>query len=318
MRNARRLLAALLAVVMLIPSILVPGYAAETTGFKDVREDSWYANAVDYVSAAGYMKGTSKDAFSPGEDVTRAMFVTILSRVARAQTDNTVSAFGDVAANRYYSGAIDWAAEKEIVNGVGGGLFAPYRSITRQDLAVMLYRFVNAMGCELSAGESRTYTDEAKISAYAADAVRFVTSTGLFAGYQDGSFRPKATATRAQTAVIVMRLAQLLDGQIVDPEPMPAQSFDQTSEQMQVSVNAPVGALPENTKMTVSRVTDEAALAAIAQKSCAEIFAAADITFTKDGAELEPEKAVEVQIAMAGLESIKNPTVVHVKDDGSL
>ena len=317
MRNARRLLAALLAVVMLIPSILVPGYAAETTGFKDVREDSWYANAVDYVSAAGYMKGTSKDAFSPGEDVTRAMFVTILSRVARAQTDNTVSAFGDVAANQYYSGAIEWAAEKEIVNGVGGGLFAPYRSITRQDLAVMLYRFVNAMGYELSAGESRTYTDEAAISAYAADAVRFVTSTGLFAGYQDGSFRPKATATRAQTAVIVMRLAQLLDGQIVDPEPMPAQSFDQTSEQMQVSVNAPEGALPENTRMTVSRVTDEAALAELASKVGAEVLGAADISFAKDGAELEPARKVNVRISLDALQSAKNPAVVHVKDDGS-
>lgn len=317
MRNARRLLAALLAVVMLIPSILVPGYAAETTGFKDVREDSWYANAVDYVSAAGYMKGTSKDAFSPGEDVSRAMFVTILSRVARAQTDNTVSAFGDVAANQYYSGAIEWAAEKEIVNGVGGGLFAPYRSITRQDLAVMLYRFVNAMGYELSAGESRTYTDEAAISAYAADAVRFVTSTGLFAGYQDGSFRPKATATRAQTAVIVMRLAQLLDGQIVDPEPMPAQSFDQTSEQMQVSVNAPVGALPENTKMTVNRVTDEAALAELASKVGAEVLGAADISFAKDGAELEPARKVSVRISLDALQSAKNPAVVHVKDDGS-
>ncbi len=317
MRNARRLLAALLAVVMLIPSILVPGYAAETTGFKDVREDSWYANAVDYVSAAGYMKGTSKDAFSPGEDVTRAMFVTILSRVARAQTDNTVSAFGDVAANQYYSGAIEWAAEKEIVNGVGGGLFAPYRSITRQDLAVMLYRFVNAMGYELSAGESRTYTDEAAISAYAADAVRFVTSTGLFAGYQDGSFRPKATATRAQTAVIVMRLAQLLDGQIVDPEPMPAQSFDQTSEQMQVSVNAPEGALPENTRMTVSRVTDEAALAELASKVGAKVLGAADISFAKDGAELEPARKVSVRISLDALQSAKNPAVVHVKDDGS-
>ncbi len=317
MRNARRLLAALLAVVMLIPSILVPGYAAETTGFKDVREDSWYADAVDYVSAAGYMKGTSKDAFSPGEDVTRAMFVTILSRVARAQTDNTASAFGDVAANQYYSGAIEWAAEKEIVNGVGGGLFAPYRSITRQDLAVMLYRFVNAMGYELSAGESRTYTDEAAISAYAADAVRFVTSTGLFAGYQDGSFRPKATATRAQTAVIVMRLAQLLDGQIVDPEPMPAQSFDQTSEQMQVSVNAPEGALPENTRMTVSRVTDEAALAELASKVGAKVLGAADISFAKDGAELEPARKVSVRISLDALQSAKNPAVVHVKDDGS-
>ncbi len=317
MRNARRLLAALLAVVMLIPSILVPGYAAETTGFKDVREDSWYANAVNYVSAAGYMKGTSKDAFSPGEDVTRAMFVTILSRVARAQTDNTVSAFSDVAANQYYSGAIDWAAEKEIVNGVGGGLFAPYRSITRQDLAVMLYRFVNAMGYELSAGESRTYTDEAAISAYAADAVRFVTSTGLFAGYQDGSFRPKATATRAQTAVIVMRLAQLLDGQIVDPEPMPAQSFDQTSEQMQVSVNAPEGALPENTRMTVSRVTDEAALAELASKVDAKVLGAADISFAKDGAELEPARKVSVRISLDAIQNAKNPAVVHVKDDGS-
>ena len=317
MRNARRLLAALLAVVMLIPSILVPGYAAETTGFKDVREDSWYADAVDYVSAAGYMKGTSKDAFSPGEDVTRAMFVTILSRVARAQTDNTASAFGDVAANQYYSGAIDWAAEKGIVNGVGGGLFAPYRSITRQDLAAMLYRFVNAMGYELSEGESRTYTDEAAISAYAADAVRFVTSTGLFAGYQDGSFRPKATATRAQTAVIVMRLAQLLDGQIVDPEPMPAQSFDQTSEQMQVSVNAPEGALPENTKMTVSRVTDEAALAELASKVDAKVLGAADISFAKDGAELEPARKVSVRISLDALQNAKNPAVVHVKDDGS-
>ncbi len=317
MRNARRLLAALLAVVMLIPSILVPGYAAETTSFKDVREDSWYADAVDYVSAAGYMKGTSKDAFSPGEDVTRAMFVTILSRVARAQTDNTASAFGDVAANQYYSGAIEWAAEKEIVNGVGGGLFAPYRSITRQDLAVMLYRFVNAMGYELSAGESRTYTDEAAISAYAADAVRFVTSTGLFAGYQDGSFRPKATATRAQTAVIVMRLAQLLDGQIVDPEPMPAQSFDQTSEQMQVSVNAPEGALPENTRMAVSRVTDEAALAELASKVDAKVLGAADISFAKDGAELEPARKVSVRISLDALQNAKNPAVVHVKDDGS-
>ena len=319
MRNARRLLAALLAVVMLIPSILVPGYAAETTGFKDVREDSWYANAVDYVSAAGYMKGTSKDAFSPGEDVTRAMFVTILSRVARAQTDNTVSAFGDVAANQYYSGAIDWAAEKGIVNGVGGGLFAPYRSITRQDLAVMLYRFVNAMGYELSEGESRTYTDEAAISAYAADAVRFVTSTGLFAGYQDGSFRPKATATRAQTAVIVMRLAQLLDGQIVDPEPMPAQSFNGAAgEDMSVSVNAPKGALPEGTGMALAPVTDEASLEILAAKAQSRVFAAADISFIKDGEEIEPNAAVEVQISLDKLQNIENPTVVHINKSGSV
>jgi uncharacterized repeat protein (TIGR02543 family) len=175
------------------------------------------------------------------------------------------------------------------------------------------------MGYELSAGESRTYTDEAAISACAADAVRFVTSTGLFAGYQDGSFHPTDTATRAQTAVIVMRLAQLLDGQIVKPEPMPAQSFDgEAGEDMTVSVNAPEGALPKDTGMALCPVTDEASLEILAAKAKAEVYAAADISFIKDGEELEPEKAVEVQIALDGLENIENPAIVHVNKMGNV
>lgn len=317
-KTGMRLLAVLLAVVMVLPSVLIPGMAAEATGFTDVPEGSWYGDAVNYVSEKGYMAGVGDNRFAPNDEVTRAMFVTILARITMAETDGTVSAFTDVPENKWYTGAVNWAAENGIVNGVGDGMFAPGKSITRQDLCTILYRFVNAMDYELTVGEEKTFTDSASVSSYAAEAVRYASSVGLIAGYDDGTFRPKATATRAQMAVIIMRLARLLDGQIVKPEPMPAQSFDQTSEQMQVSVNAPEGALPENTKMTVSRVTDEAALAAIEAKAGTKVYAAADISFSKDETEIEPSAEVEVQIVMDGLESIKNPTVVHVKDDGSL
>lgn len=314
-----RLLAVLLAVVMVLPSLLIPGMAAEATGFKDVPQGSWYEDAVNYVSEKGYMTGVGEDKFAPNDEVTRAMFVTILARITMVETDASASAFTDVPANKWYTGAVTWAAENGVVNGVGSGSFAPGKSITRQDLCTILYRFVNAMDYELTVGEEKTFTDSASVSSYAAEAVRYASSVGLIAGYDDGTFRPKATATRAQMAVIIMRLARLLDGQIVKPEPMPAQSFNGAAgEDMTVAVNAPAGALPENTNMTVSRVTDEAKLASIAEKINGQVYAAADITFSKDGAELEPEKNVEVQISLDGLESIKNPTVVHVKDDGSL
>lgn len=318
-KTGTRLLAVLLAVVMVLPSVLIPGMAAEATGFTDVPEGSWYEDAVNYVSEKGYMAGVGDNKFAPNDEVTRAMFVTILARITMAETDGTVSAFTDVPENKWYTGAVSWAAENGIVNGVGDRMFAPGKSITRQDLCTILYRFVNAMDYELTVGEEKTFTDGASVSSYAAEAVRYASSVGLIAGYDDGTFRPKATATRAQMAVIIMRLARLLDGQIVKPEPMPAQSFNGAAgDDMTVSVNAPKGALPENTNMTVSRVTDEAALAAIEAKAGTKVYAAADISFSKDETEIEPSAEVEVQIVMDGLESIKNPTVVHVKDDGSL
>ena len=318
-KTGTRLLAVLLAVVMVLPSVLIPGMAAEATGFTDVPEGSWYADAVNYVSEKGYMAGVGDNRFAPNDEVTRAMFVTILARITMAETDGTASAFTDVPANKWYTGAVSWAAENGIVNGVGDRMFAPGKSITRQDLCTILYRFVNAMDYELTVGEEKTFTDSASVSSYAAEAVRYASSVGLIAGYDDGTFRPKATATRAQMAVIIMRLARLLDGQIVKPEPMPAQSFNGAAgEDMTVSVNAPEGALPKDTGMALCPVTDEASLEILAAKAKAEVYAAADISFIKDGEELEPEKAVEVQIALDGLENIENPAIVHVNKMGNV
>lgn len=317
MRNMKRWLAALLAVVMVLPSLLVPGFAAGS-GFEDVPENSWYASAVEYVNEKGYMTGVGNDKFAPDTEVTRAMFVTVLSRLAMVQTDGLTSDFADVESGKWYTGAIAWAAENSIVNGVGGGRFAPTKAISRQDLCTILYRFVNTMGYQLTAAQDVSFTDASSVSAYASDAVRFAASVGLVAGYSDGAFHPKDTATRAQTAVIVMRLAQLLDGQIVKPEPMPAQYFEEyPAEDMKVAASAPQGALPENSSMNVSRVTDKARLAAMEAQFGRKVLLAADISFRKDATELEPNKEVNVSITCDLLNDLTEFSLVHIADDGS-
>ena len=317
MRNVKRLLAILLALTLLLPSVLIPGLAAG--GYDDVPEKSWYTEAVIYVTEHGYMNGVSETEFAPGVNVNRAMFVTVLARMAGVELNNNQeTAFADVPEGKFYTGAVAWAAEKGIVNGVSETSFAPTANITRQDLCTILARFLNVMQYDLPAAEARTFTDGKRIAGYAKSAVQLCADAGLVAGYDDGTFRPKGKATRAQVAVIIMRLDLKLKGEAVEPVPMPAQAFNgEAGEDMTVSVNAPEGALPENTCMTVSRVTDEAALAAIREKVNAAVYAAADISFSKDGAALEPAAAVEVQISLDGLDTLANPAVVHIRDDGS-
>ena len=265
------------------------------------------------------MAGVGDMTFAPTQDVTRAMFVTVLAAYAEADTDNNAPAFSDTGAGKWYTGAAAWASQMEIVKGIGDGRFAPNRAITRQDLCTMLYKYIKVAGIQLKADSDRTYADYNSVAAYAKEAVGFCAASGLVTGFEDSSFRPRSTATRAQVAQILMRLDMLRKGQELPDEPMPAQSFDgEAGEDMSVAVNAPEGALPENTKMTVSRVTDEAALAAIKEKVCTDVLAAADITFTKDGEEIEPNEEVEVQISLEGLDESKTPTVVHVRPDGNV
>ena len=312
-----RLTALVLAVIMAFSVLLVPASAAS---YNDVSDGAWYKAAVDYVQEKGWMAGVSDTSFAPNKELTRGMMVTVLARVAGAETNNDAAAFTDTAEGKWYTGAAAWAAENGIVSGVGNGKFAPNRAITRQDLCVMLSKYVEVMGLELKTAETeRSFDDMDSVANYAREAVMYCAGVGLISGFEDRSFRPMNTATRAQVAQIMMRLDLLVKGETAPTEPMPAQSFDGAAgEDMSVSVNAPEGALPENTNMTVSRVTDEARLAAIQAKVSGELYAAADISFSKDEIEIEPSAEVEVQISLDGLENIQNPSVVHVKDDNSI
>ncbi len=307
-----RLTAMLLAVIMAFSVLLVPVSAA---GFADVSSSAWYKSAVDYVSERGWMAGIGDDKFAPNMEVTRATFVTVLARYAGADVKNETTIFQDVPADKWYTGAVTWAAQNGIVEGIGDNCFAPGRSITRQDLCAILYRYMDQQGIVIPADADVTCADRASVSGYALPAVDFFYASGLVSGFEDGSFRPKDTATRAQIASILMRFDKAVKANTAKPE----QSFDsEAGEGMSVTVNAPVGALPEGTEMNVSRVTDEAALAAIQAKVSGNVLAAADISFNKNGEELEPETDVEVVINLEGIKDVQNPMIAHIKDDGTV
>lgn len=307
-----RLTALLLAVVMTFSMLLIP---VEAASFTDVSGKAWYKSAVDFVSEKGFMAGVSETRFAPEENVTRAMFVTVLARFAGVEVKNDTTVFTDVRRDKWYTGAVTWAAQNGLVSGVGDGRFAPNAEITRQDLCAILRKFLSAEDVSLTLGEGAAFTDAQRVSSYAREAVRYCAQAGLITGFKDGSFRPKETATRAQVAAILMKLYKLSGG----IAPRPAQTFQSEGDaSMSVTVNAPAGALPENASMTVSRITDEAELAELAAKVSGDVVAAADVSFSRDGAELEPRTEVEVQIALDGVENLKNPAVAHIRDDGTV
>ncbi len=120
--------------------------------FKDVKKGAWYVEYIDFAVGRAMFKGTSETTFEPNSNITRAMFVTILSRLSGEELSNKVnSGFKDVPTDQWYTGAVKWAYEKGITNGTGDG-FSPDKNITRQELCAMLVRFSDRQGILLDSG----------------------------------------------------------------------------------------------------------------------------------------------------------------------
>lgn len=189
----------------------VPGSTVEP--FHDVDADAWYADAVQYVYEQGLMQGTDAGLFSPEELVNRGMVVTILYRLAGSPETDASMGFSDVEPDAYYSDAVRWASSAGIVTGYSAAAFGPEDTITREQLAAMLYRYVCTQGISVFAEPlvPQAFTDVSSISDYAAEAMAWAVDTGLMAGMPDGRLAPDGSATRAQTAVILMRLDEYLD-----------------------------------------------------------------------------------------------------------
>ena len=157
------------------------------------------------------MAGTSATTFAPGEESTRAQLVTILWRLADSPVVNYAMDFDDVAQGSWYAEAVRWAASEGIAGGYGDGTFGPTDTITREQLALMLYQYAWNMGYDLSAGENTnilSYTDANQISEYAFEALQWACGEGLLSGTGDGALAPQGQATRAQIAVILMRFCE--------------------------------------------------------------------------------------------------------------
>ena len=175
------------------------------SGFGDVPQTSWFADAVKYVSENKLMNGTSTTAFSPNENMSRAMLATVLYRMS-GETAEADSSFGDVSSSAYYAAAVNWASSKGIVNGTDSGMFSPDLSITREQLAAMLYRYAGepSVSADLSA-----YTDTVDISPYASKAVEWCVAKGILSGKSATRLAPQDTATRAECAAMLQRFAAL-------------------------------------------------------------------------------------------------------------
>ena len=175
------------------------------SGFGDVPQTSWFADAVKYVSENKLMNGTSTTAFSPNENMSRAMLATVLYRMS-GETAEAGSSFGDVSSSAYYAVAVNWASSKGIVNGTDSGMFSPNLSITREQLAAMLYRYAGepSVSADLSA-----YTDAVSISPYAEKAVEWCVAKGILSGKSATRLAPQDTATRAECAAMLQRFAAL-------------------------------------------------------------------------------------------------------------
>lgn len=181
--------------------------------FRDVVESDWYHEAVHFVFESGMMKGTDQGFFSPDVDTSRGMIVTILHRL-EGTPQAGLSGFTDVPAGEYYTDAVGWASQNGIVSGYGEGaegMFGPNDSITREQLAAILYRYAEKKGLDVTVrGDLGAFVDAGSVSDYAVEPLRWAVGVGLISGMGDGSIAPGGKATRAQVATILMRYCQNL------------------------------------------------------------------------------------------------------------
>lgn len=219
----QRILSALLALCIVF-SLVPTALAEKADDFTDVSRSDWYYQFVDYVTSKGYFNGVADKTFAPADNMTRAMFVTVLFRFHGAKGDRSQSAFTDVAPGEWYTDAINWAAANRIVDGVGNGKFAPNDPITRAQMCTMIERYLvlyrKAWKVTLpETGSVSVMVDESAIPAYALAAVKQCQRHGLVNGFEDGTFRPNDLSTRAQVAAVIYRMSYLVQNAKPDNTP---------------------------------------------------------------------------------------------------
>ncbi|MBQ6789504.1 MAG: S-layer homology domain-containing protein [Clostridia bacterium] len=214
--NAKKLLSAVLAALMLV-SVCITGISAKSAlPFTDVVEGEWYYDAVAYTYAAGLMNGTGDGTkFSPMMNLTRGMVVTVLYRNDGAPKGAYSNKFVDVAPETYYETPAAWALAEGIVTGTGTDewgdpLFSPDRNITRQELATMIGRY--AAYCHVDTAKDTadisTFPDAGKVASWASDTFKWAAGTGIITGKGTGAsatLSPEDLATRAEFATIIKR-----------------------------------------------------------------------------------------------------------------
>jgi hypothetical protein len=169
--------------------------------YTDVDAGQWYYEAVSYVVEQGLMQGY-EDRFDPYADVSRAMLTQILYNSEGRPAAADAAAFPDVAADEWYGAAVAWAAETGVVIGYDDGTFGPDDTITREQLAAMLWRYA---GSPTAQQRTLTFRDADQVDDYALEAVLWAAENGILQGRGGNLLDPRGVASRAEAAQMVMR-----------------------------------------------------------------------------------------------------------------
>jgi fibronectin type 3 domain-containing protein len=179
--------------------------------FADLSEASWAQVKIEALAAREIVSGIGAGKFAPNRAVTRAEFAQLLLGALGLIDDRAASSLSDVEQGAWYYAAVASAEKLGIVKGRTDGSFGVNDTITREEMAVMLARAAALTGAlnNRATGEGMAFIDQNAIAAYAQQAVSDMQQAGLISGFQDGSYQPKAQATRAQAATVIYKLLGL-------------------------------------------------------------------------------------------------------------
>lgn len=185
-------------------------YVFSDDTYSDVKSNDWYYEAVKYVYENNLMQGTDKG-FEPNDNMTRAMLITVLWRLEDEPVVDYHMNFDDVKSDDWNTEAVRWAASENIIFGIGNNLFGTNDEITREQLATILYRYAHKKSIAKEADINSSinhYKDSVKVSAYAFSAMEWAVDFGLIKGKTEATICPSDSATRAETATILMRFCE--------------------------------------------------------------------------------------------------------------
>ncbi len=178
-------------------------FSRGTLPFTDVKTTDWFYDAVSFTYNMGIMDGVETNKFSPSTTITRGMVVTMLWRMA-GEPYASGTYFDDVSYGRYYTTAVAWSARNNIIEGSGANTFGVNDPITREQLAVILYRYAKYMNYSTTTSSLYGYDDANKVSSWAKDAMGWAVRNGVIGGVTNTTLCPNNTATRAEVAQMFM------------------------------------------------------------------------------------------------------------------
>lgn len=184
-------------------------FPATGLAFTDVAADTWYCDPVRYAVEKGLFKGVTDTTFEPSGTMTRGMAATVLYRIAGEPAAAYAPLFSDVPEDRWYTSAVVWAGQNQIDAGKDGA-FRPKESITREELASMLYQYASLVGADAAGSGLDSFSDAGDVSAWARDAMAWAVQKEIMQG-SGGLLRPGASASRAEVAAMFQRFQTWLE-----------------------------------------------------------------------------------------------------------